>query len=368
MSPRAPMALKCGIVGLPNVGKSTLFNALTESGAAAENYPFCTIEPNTGRAPLSDSRLAKVAAAAHSARIVPAAAEFVDIAGLIAGAAQNAGLGNRFLSHIRETNGIAHIVRCFEDGDITHVAGRVSPADDIAVVNTELALADLETTERTMQKNAKIAKSGDAESRVLLSACEKLAACLGAGESARNVLLDEKESAAADSLFLLTRKPVLYIANTDENDANDNPHVRAAADLAAAENAPFVVICAQTEADMAGLSESEKEEMLRDFGRTQTGLSLMARAAFDMLGLATYFTAGEKEARAWTFRRGMTAPQAAGVIHTDFMRGFIRAEICDWRDFVELGGEAATRTAGKLRAEGKEYPVQDGDVIHFRVR
>ncbi len=360
------MGVKCGIVGLPNAGKSTLFNALTAGGAAAENYPFCTIAPNTGRAELADPRLAQLAKAANSAAAIAAAAEFVDIAGLIAGAAQNAGLGNRFLSHIRETDGIAHVVRCFDSGGIAHVAGRVSPADDIAVVNTELALADLETTEKAMQKHAKTAKGGDADSRVMRAACEKLSACLAAGGAARDAQLDEKESAAADSLFLLTRKPVIYVANIGETDSDDSPLVRAAAEIAEKENAPLVTICAQTEADLAGLSESEKEEMLRDFGRTQTGLSRLARAAFEMLGLATYFTAGEKEARAWTFRRGMTAPQAAGVIHTDFTRGFIRAEVCDWQDFVRLGGETAVRAAGKLRSEGKDYLVQDGDVMHFR--
>ena len=360
------MGIKCGIVGLPNAGKSTLFNALTAGGAAAANYPFCTIDPNAGHAELSDSRLHCLAKAAKSAKTIPAAAEFVDIAGLIAGAAQNAGLGNRFLSHIRETDGIAHVVRCFEDGDISHVAGKVSPADDIAVVNTELALADLESAEKAMQKNNKIAKGGDAAARILASACEKIIAQLSAGGAARETELSEKESAAADSLCLLTCKPVIYVANIGENDSDDSSLVQAAAQVAKNEGAPLVVICAQTEADMAGLSEAEKEEMLQDFGRTQTGLSRLARAAFDMLGLATYFTAGEKESRAWTFRRGMTAPQAAGVIHTDFMRGFIRAEVCDWRDFVELGGESAVRAAGKLRSEGKEYIVQDGDVMHFR--
>lgn len=360
------MSVKCGIVGLPNAGKSTLFNALTAGGAAAENYPFCTIEPNTGRAELADPRLAQLAKAARSAVTIPAAAEFVDIAGLIEGAAQNAGLGNRFLAHIRETDGIAHVVRCFEDDDIVHVAGRVSPADDIAVINTELALADLETTEKAMHKYAKTAKTGDADSRIQLAACKKIAAFLGDGGMVRDLILDKKESAAADALFLLTRKPVTYIANIGEGDSADSPQVRAAAEVAKKDNAPLVTICAQTEADMAGLSEEEKEEMLRDFGQTQTGLARLARAAFEMLGLATYFTAGEKETRAWTFRRGMTAPEAAGVIHTDFMRGFIRAEVCDWHDFVELDGETAVRTAGKLRSEGKEYIVKDGDVMHFR--
>lgn len=360
------MGIKCGIVGLPNVGKSTLFNALTAGGAVAENYPFCTIEPNAGRAELSDVRLTQIAEVANSAAVIPAAAEFVDIAGLIAGAAQNAGLGNKFLSHIRETDGTAHVVRCFESGDIVHVSGKVSPEDDIAVINTELALADLDSAERSLQKNAKVAKSGDKEARALCALCEKLIKHLGEGRPARLLQLEDKESALADSLFLLTRKPVIYVANAGEDGFADNPHVQKVAEIAKSENASMTAICAQTEADLAGLSEAEKTELLRDLGQTETGLSRLARAAFDALGLATYFTAGEKEARAWVFRRGMNAPEAAGVIHTDFTRGFIRAEVCDWRDFAELGGEAAVRSAGKLRSEGKEYQVQDGDVIHFR--
>lgn len=357
------MGIKCGIVGLPNVGKSTLFNALTAAGAAAENYAFCTIEPNSGRAELADRRLDQLGACAKSARIVPAAAEFVDIAGLIAGAAQNAGLGNRFLAHIRETDGIAHVVRCFESGDIMHVSGKVSPADDIAVINTELELADLETVQKAREKNAKTARSGDADSRAMCAVCEKMADALDGG-GISSLVLNEKESALADSLFLLSRKPVMFVANVGEDGFENNPLLDAV--RAAAGDSPVIPICAQMEADLAGLSESEKEELLQDAGRESTGLALMARAAFDMLGLATYFTAGEKEARAWTIRRGMTAPQAAGVIHTDFMRGFIRAEVCGWEDFVGLGGEAGARAAGKLRLEGKDYVVQDGDVVHFR--
>ena len=360
------MGLKCGIVGLPNVGKSTLFNALTAAGAAADNYAFCTIEPNVGRAELADTRLPPLAATAKSAKIIPAAADFVDIAGLISGAAAGGGLGNRFLAHIRETDGIAHVVRCFDSGDIMHVNGKVSPADDIAVINTELALADLETAEKTLAKNAKIAKTGDKDARALCAVCEKLTAHLGAGNMARELMLDEKESALAATMFLLTAKPVIYAANVGENGFNNNPYLEAVMEIAKKEKAAVVPVCAQMEADLAGLAEAEKEELLKDYGQTQTGLSRLARAAFDMLGLATYFTAGEKETRAWTIRRGMSAPQAAGVIHTDFMRGFIRAEVCGWKDFVDLGGEAGARTAGKLRLEGKDYTVQDGDVMHFR--
>ena len=360
------MGIKCGIVGLPNVGKSTLFNALTAAGAAAENYAFCTIEPNTGRAELADTRLHQLAAVAQSAKIIPAAAEFVDIAGLIEGAAQNAGLGNRFLAHIRETDGIAHVTRCFDSSEVAHVNGKISPADDIVIINTELGLADLETVEKSLIKNRKIAKSGDIDARRICAVCDKLAAHLGDGEPARTIVLNDKEMIIADSLFLLTMKPVIYIANVNEDGFINNPHLEKVKAIAQAENAVVVPICAQMEADLAGLAESEKEELLKDIGITQTGLARLARAAFDMLGLATYFTAGEKESRAWTIKRGMTAPQAAGVIHTDFMRGFIRAEVCDWMDFVKLNGEAGARATGKLRVEGKEYIVQDGDVMHFR--
>ena len=360
------MGLKCGIVGLPNAGKSTLFNALTAGNAAAENYAFCTIEPNTGAAPLDDPRLKPLAHAANSKKTVPAAANFTDIAGLIAGAAKGGGLGNRFLAHIRETDGIAHVVRCFDSGNITHVNGKVAPEDDIAVINTELALADMETAEKILAKNAKIAKSGDKNARALCEVCEKLIKHLGEGGMARRLALNENESALVKNMFLLTMKPVVYAANVGEDGFHNNPHLDAVRKTAEMENAAAVPVCAQMEADLAGLSETEKTELLKDYGLEQTGLSRMARAAFDMLGLATYFTAGEKETRAWTFRRGMSAPEAAGVIHTDFTRGFIRAEVCGWEDFVNCGGENGARAAGKLRSEGKDYAVQDGDVMHFR--
>ena len=360
------MGLKCGIVGLPNVGKSTLFNALTAGQAAAENYPFCTIEPNSGLAELTDPRLAALGKTARSAQVIPAAVEFVDIAGLIAGAAENAGLGNRFLSHIRAADGIAHVVRCFENDDIAHVSGGVNPADDIAVINTELALADLESVEKMRTKHQKIAKTGSVESRAVCAVCDKLSKHLGGGGMAHTLQLSEAEQSVAESLFLLTAKPTVYVANVGEDGFMDNPLLRAAETAAQNEGAMVVPICAQMESAMSGLSETDKTELLRDVGQTQTGLARLAHAAFDMLGLCTYFTAGEKEARAWTIRRGMTAPEAAGVIHTDFMRGFIRAEICNWREFVDLGGEAGARAAGKMRLEGKDYVVHDGDVVHFR--
>lgn len=360
------MGIKCGIVGLPNVGKSTLFNALTSGAAATANYPFCTIDPNNGYAELNDFRLQKIAAIAQSKKIIPSAVEFVDIAGLIAGASQNAGLGNRFLAHIRQTDGIAHVVRCFDSPGITHVSDKINPADDISTINTELTLADLETVEKSLLKNNKLAKSGDSAAQKLCAVAQKLVAHLGQGNPARTIELTDSESSIADNFFLLTKKPLVYIANLDENNLTDNPHIKTVTQIAASENAPMVPICAQVEADLCNLTEKEKEEMLKDYGYRQTGLARLARATFDMLGLATYFTAGPQEARSWTIRKGMTAPQAAGVIHTDFMRGFIRAEVCTWEEYLEHGGEAPTRTAGKLRAEGKDYLVQDGDIIHFR--
>ena len=357
------MGIKCGIVGLPNVGKSTLFNALTAANVAAENYAFCTIDPNNGAAPLADSRLVEISRVARAKKTIPAAAEFVDIAGLVAGASQNAGLGNRFLSHIRETDGIAHVVRCFNSGDVMHVG--TTPADDIATINTELMLADLQTAENALIKNRRLAKSGDETARKTVALCEKLSKHLGDGNMASTFPLTDAEPTYIEPLCLLTSKPMLYVANVDEDGFTNNPMLETI--TAAVAPAPVVPVCAKMEADLAGLSDLEKEEFLRDYGQTQTGLARLARAAFDMLGLATYFTAGEKEARAWTIRQGIAAPQAAGVIHTDFMHNFIRAETCDWHDFVELGGESAVRAAGKMRIEGKDYIVQDGDVIHFRI-
>lgn len=360
------MGLKCGIVGLPNVGKSTIFNALTKAGIAAENYPFCTIEPNVGVVEVPDPRLKALADIVKPERIVPAAVEFVDIAGLVAGASKGEGLGNQFLANIRECDAIAHIVRCFNDDNIVHVAGQVNPLDDIAVINTELALADLQTVEKALNRYSKQARSGgDKEALKLVLVLEKLLPALNEGRAARSVKLTPEELAVVRPLFLLTIKPTMYVANVEEHGFENNPLLDAVREHAASEHAPVVAVCAKTEADIADLDEEDKEMFLADMGMTEPGLDRVIRAGYDLLGLQTYFTAGVKEVRAWTIHKGDTAPQAAGVIHTDFERGFIRAQTIAYKDYIAFKGEKGAQEAGKMRAEGKDYIVQDGDVMNF---
>jgi len=357
--------VKCGIVGLPNVGKSTLFNALTKAGIAAENYPFCTIEPNVGIVPVPDRRLDVIAGIEQPQKVVPAVVEFVDIAGLVAGASKGEGLGNKFLANIRETDAIAHVVRCFEDPNVVHVAGKVDPVSDIETINTELALADLDSVEKQISKHAKLAQTtGDKDAVRLVSALNKVRTVLDAGRPARSAELSKEERAVITPLFLLTMKPTMYVANIAEQGSEALlEKIRA---HAAKEGAPVVPVSAAIESQIADMPDEDKQLFLEDMGMAEPGLNRVIRAAYALLGLQTYFTAGPKEVRAWTVRAGATAPQAAGVIHTDFERGFIRAEVASYDDFVACRGEVGAKEAGKLRLEGKDYTVRDGDVIHFR--
>lgn len=359
------MSLQCGIVGLPNVGKSTLFNALTKAGIAAENYPFCTIEPNVGVVEVPDPRLVPLAEIVKPERVLPAVVEFVDIAGLVAGASEGEGLGNQFLANIRETDAIVHVVRCFEDDNVVHVSGKVDPIADIEVINTELALADLASAERALQRNQRTARSGDKEAIRLCNALERIIAALGEGTPVRGLDFDEADQAAIKTFCFITAKPAMYVANVKEDGFENNPYLKLVEDYAAKENAPVVAVCAAVEAEIAQLDDEDKAVFLEDMGMEEPGLNRVIRAGYTLLGLQTYFTAGVKEVRAWTVPVGATAPQAAGVIHTDFERGFIRAQTIAYEDFIQYKGEQGAKEAGKMRAEGKDYIVQDGDVLNF---